>query len=141
MECIEVSAAGHLIEARLTQQERMISAVFVDGTISSLVEAADGLEGSSGSEPRVKLDAQLSNRDLLGQDLIDDVVFESFDVHLEQVDRGITVLGHDGLQIPAVEGYPAQTLPRNRERSLVRVGGQGEFDGSVFRGNPYGEEL
>jgi len=114
----------------------MIAAVFVDETVSSLVQATDRLEGPSRAEPCVEFNTQLANRNLFRQDLINDVVFESFDVHLQKVDRGISVPVHDCSQVPALELDRSQTFPRNGEGSLVGIEGHGEFKDPVFRRDP-----
>ena len=88
----------------------MVAAVFVDDAVAGAVEPENGASSLSGPQPTMKLDAELANGNLPVEKLVNDVVFEPFDVHLEHVDGGITVPAHDGGEIEAVEGDDIEAI-------------------------------
>ena len=81
----------------------MVAAALMDDTVAGLIESCDGLESDSRPEPGMKLDAELSNRDAFVKELVDNLVLEAFNIHLQQIDRGIAILVHNSCQIPAVK--------------------------------------
>ena len=127
--------------ARFLEEEGVVAAALVDDAVAGAVELEDGFSGLSWSEPAVELDAELANGNFLVEKLVDDVVFESFDVHLEEIDGGVSVFSHDRGQVIAVEGDDIDAVLNDGVRAFSGILRYGELEGAGVRRETYGEEL
>ena len=88
---------------------------------------------SPGPEPAMEFDAQLPNRNVLVEELVDDVELKAFDVHLQEVDVRVSIPAHDGGQVMALEGDYLEIALRHGVGAFVGIYRYGELKNAGVR--------
>jgi len=127
--------------ACVVENEGEVAVLLVDDAIAPSVEPGDGPQGLAGTEPAMELDAELANGNVLVEELVDDVELEAFDIHFQEVDVRVSISGHDGGQVIALEGYCFEIALRHGVGTFLRICRYGELKDARAGRESDGEEF
>ena len=141
MRWLGVAILPQLGETSFVENESEIAVLFVNNAVAVAVEPGNGPKGLAWPEPAMEFDAQLTNGNVLVEELIDDVELEAFDVHLQEVDMGVSIPVHDGGQVITLEGDYLEITLCHGVGAFVGIGRYGELQNAGVRCKANGKEF
>ena len=138
---LRLAILPQLGETRFVKNEGKVAVPLVNNVIAVAVEPGDSPKSLAWPEPAMEFDAQLANRNVLIEELVDDVELKAFDVHLQEVDVRVSIPAHDGGEVIALEGDYFEIALRHRVGTFVGICRYGELKNAGVRREANGKEL
>ena len=137
----EGSDSGEFGETRFVENEGEVAVSLVNNAIAFSVEPCNRPKCLAWPEPAMEFDAQLTNRNVLVEELVDDVELKAFDVHLQEVDVRVSVPAHDGGQVVALKGDYLEVALGHGVGAFLGICRYGELKDAGVRRESNGKEL